>query len=61
MAVANVFNVEFGFNDTELTRALEAGKYKEAERIVLANAHTSYLDEGCHLSIELFNFVSRLL
>ena len=45
-AGANVFHVEFGFNDTQLTRALEAGQYAEAERIVFARAHTSYLDEG---------------
>ena len=42
----NVFHVEFGFNETELTSLLEAGSYHDAEKLILQSAHASYLDEG---------------
>ena len=45
-ANVHVFHVEFGLNDTVLTRALEDQNYTTAERLILENAHTSFLDEG---------------
>ena len=45
-AHGHVFHVEFGINDTELTRALEVGNYAMAKKLIVDNAHTSYLDEG---------------
>lgn len=41
-----VFHVEFGINDTVLTRALENRKYSAAEAIIRDNTNPSYLDEG---------------
>lgn len=44
--MAHVFHVEFGINDTSLTRALENGNYASAERLILDCVNPSYLDEG---------------
>ena len=44
--MANVFHVEFGINDTPLTRALEQGNYTTAERLIVECTNPSYLDEG---------------
>ncbi|XP_071112304.1 uncharacterized protein [Haliotis cracherodii] len=52
--MAGVFHVEFGFNDTDLTRALEQGNYASAERLILDNVNPSFLDEGCYQRIPLF-------
>lgn len=41
-----VFHVEFGINDTVLTRALENKQYSVAETIIRENTNPSYLDEG---------------
>ena len=41
-----VFHVEFGFNDTPLTRALECGNYKVAEKLIQETTNPSSLDEG---------------
>lgn len=41
-----VFHVEFGINETSLTRALESGSYGAAERLIRENINPSYLDEG---------------
>ena len=41
-----VFHVEFGINDTILTRALENKQYSAAETIIRENTNPSYLDEG---------------
>ena len=38
--------MEFGFNDTPLTRALESGNYALAEKIIRDNVNPSALDEG---------------
>ncbi|KAK7494831.1 hypothetical protein BaRGS_00013958 [Batillaria attramentaria] len=46
--MAHVFHVEFGINDTPLTRALENGNYASAERLILDCTNPSYLDEGCY-------------
>lgn len=46
--MAHVFHVEFGINDTDLTRALENGNYASAERLILDCTNPSYLDEGCY-------------
>ena len=46
MAGPGVFHVEFGINETDLTRALEVRHYQEAERIIQDNSYSSYLDEG---------------
>ncbi|ESO85757.1 hypothetical protein LOTGIDRAFT_235723 [Lottia gigantea] len=51
---AGVFHVEFGINDTQLTRALEQGNYASAERYILENSQSSYLDEGCYQRTPLF-------
>ena len=32
-----VFHVEFGINETQLTRLLESRQYKEAEKLILEN------------------------
>ena len=45
-AAGHVFHVEFGFNETELTLALENQEWKKAEKLIFDNAHTSFLDEG---------------
>lgn len=41
-----VFHVQFGFNDTALTRALESGNYVLSERLIRETANPSALDEG---------------
>lgn len=41
-----VFHVEFGFNETPLTRALESGNYVQAEKIIRDTLNPSSLDEG---------------
>ena len=46
MAGHNVFHVEFGINETELSRALEERDYSKARQLLLDNSNTSYLDEG---------------
>ena len=35
-----VFHVEFGINETHLTRLLESRQYKEAEKLILENVST---------------------
>ncbi|XP_041353896.1 uncharacterized protein LOC121371803 isoform X2 [Gigantopelta aegis] len=52
--MANVFHVEFGINDTPLTRALEHGNYTTAERVIVECTNPSYLDEGCYQRTPLF-------
>ena len=47
--VGNVFHVEFGLNETKLTQALESHRWREAERIILDNSQSSFLDEGQNL------------
>lgn len=49
-----VFHVEFGFNDTALTRALESGNYTAAERIIRETNNPSSLNEGCYQRTPLF-------
>ncbi|KAL8599016.1 hypothetical protein ACOMHN_006825 [Nucella lapillus] len=51
--MAHVFHVEFGINETALTRALENGNYASAERLILDCVNPSYLDEGCYQRIPL--------
>ncbi|XP_076445223.1 uncharacterized protein LOC143283073 [Babylonia areolata] len=51
--MAHVFHVEFGINDTPLTRALENGNFASAERLILDCMNPSYLDEGCYQRIPL--------
>ena len=41
-----VFHVEFGFNDTALTRAFESGNYAAAEKIIRETNNPSSLNEG---------------
>ncbi|KAK3580495.1 hypothetical protein CHS0354_001094 [Potamilus streckersoni] len=53
MAVG-VFHVEFGFNDTPLTRALEIGNFVAAEKLIRENSNPSYLDEGCYQRTPLY-------
>ena len=48
------FHVEFGINETQLTRLLERGLYKEAENLIIENNTPSYLDEGCYQRTPLF-------
>ena len=48
------FHVEFGINETQLTRLLERGLYKEAENLIKENNGPSYLDEGCYQRTPLF-------
>ena len=48
------FHVEFGINETQLTRLLERGSYKEAENLIRENNGPSYLDEGCYQRTPLF-------
>lgn len=50
-----VFHVEFGFNETPLTRALESGNYVRAEKIIRDSTNPSSLDEG--INIVYFVFV----
>ncbi|XP_074640362.1 uncharacterized protein LOC141898400 isoform X1 [Tubulanus polymorphus] len=54
MAGIHVFNVEFGFNATPLTVALEEGNVIQAERLIKQCTTPSYLDEGCYQRIPLF-------
>lgn len=49
--MAHVFHVEFGINETPLTRALENGNYASAEKLILDCVNPSYLDEGKHVFI----------
>lgn len=49
-----VFHVEFGFNDTPLTRALESGNYVLAEKLIRETANPSALDEGCYQRTPLY-------
>lgn len=49
-----VFHVEFGFNDTALTRALESGNYVGAEKIIRETNNPSSLNEGCYQRTPLF-------
>ncbi|KAL4232720.1 hypothetical protein ACF0H5_007408 [Mactra antiquata] len=49
-----VFHVEFGFNDTPLTRALESGNYMLAEKLICETANPSSLDEGCYQRTPLY-------
>ncbi|XP_013399804.1 uncharacterized protein LOC106165962 [Lingula anatina] len=53
MAV-NVFHVEFGINETELTQALELQHYSRAEQLIRNTSSASYLDEGCYQRIPLY-------
>ena len=48
------FHVEFGINETQLTRLLERDLYKEAENLIRENNGPSYLDEGCYQRTPLF-------
>ena len=48
------FHVEFGINETQLTRLLERGLYQEAENLIRENNGPSYLDEGCYQRTPLF-------
>ena len=41
-----VFHVEFGFNDTALTRAFESGNFGTAEKIIRETNNPSSLNEG---------------
>ena len=41
-----VFHVEFGINETQLTRAIESKQFDRAAQIVRENSFTSFLDEG---------------
>jgi len=41
-----VFHVEFGINETPLTRALERGNFVTAEKYIRDTLNPSYLDEG---------------
>ncbi|BFZ24902.1 hypothetical protein BsWGS_27941 [Bradybaena similaris] len=52
--MAFVFHVEFGINDTPLTRALEQGNYATAERLILECPNASYLDDGCYQRTPLY-------
>ncbi|CAG5123761.1 unnamed protein product [Candidula unifasciata] len=52
--MAFVFHVEFGMNDTALTRALEDGNYATAERLILECPNASYLDDGCYQRTPLY-------
>ena len=45
---ANIFHVEFGLNETELTQALESCRYDLAERLIRETTSASYLDEGMY-------------
>ena len=49
-----IFHVEFGINETPLTRALEGGQYTHAERLIRENLNPSYLDEGTAYLTESF-------
>lgn len=41
-----VFHVEFGINETPLTRALEQGNFVTAEQLIRESTIPSSLDEG---------------
>lgn len=58
-----VFHVEFGFNDTPLTRSLESGNYILAEKLISETNNPSSLDEGLFVMNTLFQykFVSEFL
>ena len=45
---ANIFHVEFGLNETELTQALESCRYDLADRLIRETTSASYLDEGMY-------------
>lgn len=49
-----VFHVQFGFNDTALTRALESGNYVLSERLIRETTNPSSLDEGCYQRTPLY-------
>lgn len=49
MAV-NIFHVQFGLNETELTQALESCQYDLAERLIREATSASYLDEGTNFN-----------
>ncbi|KAJ8315818.1 hypothetical protein KUTeg_007968 [Tegillarca granosa] len=49
-----VFHVEFGINETPLTRALENGNFVSAEKFIRENNVPSYLDEGCYQRTALY-------
>ncbi|KAK3098584.1 hypothetical protein FSP39_020939, partial [Pinctada imbricata] len=49
-----VFHVEFGINDTQLTRALEKNNFVTAEKLIRDTTQASYLDEGCYQRTPLF-------
>jgi hypothetical protein len=53
-----VFHVEFGINETTLTRALESDSYPTAERLIRENVNPSYLDEGTLYICLTFGFIS---
>ena len=55
---ANVFHVEFGLNETALTRALESERYDLAEKLIRDTTSASYLDEGT-VDMLAFDEVSR--
>ncbi|XP_060076255.1 uncharacterized protein LOC132555891 [Ylistrum balloti] len=49
-----VFHVEFGINETNLTRALEQGNFVTAEKLIRDTNNPSFLDEGCYQRTPLF-------
>ncbi|XP_069133563.1 uncharacterized protein [Argopecten irradians] len=49
-----VFHVEFGINETSLTRALEQGNFVTAEKLIRDASNPSFLDEGCYQRTPLF-------
>ena len=55
--VVNVFNVEFGINDTALTRCLENRDFEEALHHV-ENGFGVSLDYGCYQRTPLFIVLS---
>ncbi|XP_064629168.1 uncharacterized protein LOC135488472 isoform X2 [Lineus longissimus] len=46
--MAGVFHVQFGINETPLSRALEYGQFDVAEKMIKECTSASYLDEGCY-------------
>ncbi|CAH1799334.1 unnamed protein product [Owenia fusiformis] len=54
MAGPGVFHVEFGINETQLTRALELHHYDEAEQMIEDCTNATYLDEGCYQRTPLY-------
>lgn len=49
------FHVEFGFNDTALTRALEFSNYVLSEQLIRDATNPSSLDEGIEKKILVTN------